>query len=716
MNGEARAALLQRLGEQAPGQAAQLRDMLASDDEDSLTGIVGSAVNEVGSAGGRQREGQTFGSYRIVEHLARGGMGDVYAAVRSDGTFEQRVAIKLIGSAALMPDAVERFHRERQILATLQHPNVAQILDAGTSEDGVAYLVMEYVDGIQVDEFCRSLPIEQRLVLFRKICAAVGFAHQNLVVHRDLKPSNILVTPDGTPKLLDFGIAKLIAAEEDESLTTAMGTRIMTADYASPEQLLGRPITTSCDVYSLGVVLYEMLAGRKPYDLDQKSPGEIEAVICAGDPPRPSVVAQSPSGASLRGGFPGDLDNIVLKAMQVELTDRYQSVEQLAADIDRFLAGLPVVAKGRGFTYRVGKFIRRNRIPVAAAAVLAVGVVGAVAYHIEQISAERDRAQLEGAKAAAVSEFMQDIFRVVNPDQSLGETITARDVLDRGASRLDSALIEHQEVRGELMKTVGSVYGYLGLHDDAIVNLDKAVKELETTGDIDSLADGLTALAQVHRVKGDLENTRETLARASALAARGGVGDRTLITLLYEQGELALYEGDYEASLEFHTRSHDLHDRSDLQDPFFESANLSSIGQSMHFLGRLDEGEAYMRRALDALDPLRPSIRRTGCGRSTISQHSCTRWGGMPRPSRCTSRPTGASARSWVKTFRNGMRPSPISAASIRTWDSGPKPSNTCLKPWITPNDCTASDISSRRTTKTIWRTCIACVGTCKLP
>jgi eukaryotic-like serine/threonine-protein kinase len=358
--------------------------------------------------------GRHVGPYRVVEEIGRGGMGAVYLARRADDQYESLVAVKLIKRGMDTDAVVRRFRKERQILATLGHPNVARLLDGGTTEDGRPYFVMEYVEGRPLTEYCdaKNLSVEDRLHLFRKVCSAVSYAHRNLVVHRDIKPGNILVTAEGEPKLLDFGIAKLLDDAGESATATLL--RAMTPEYASPEQVRGEPVTTATDVYSLGVLLYELLTGELPYKLKSRTADEITRAICEQYPAKPSArVAQSVPGVEESGEaseagvqarttirnpklLRGDLDNIVLMALRKEPQLRYASVEQFAEDIDVHLEGLPVRASRGTFTYRASKFVRRNKTVVAASAlVLLTLVVGIVVTAWEAHAARVERAIAE---------------------------------------------------------------------------------------------------------------------------------------------------------------------------------------------------------------------------------------------------------------------------------------------------------------------------------
>jgi non-specific serine/threonine protein kinase/serine/threonine-protein kinase len=366
--------------------------------------------------------GRQLGPYTLVSEIGRGGMGTVYLAERTDRQYEKRVAIKLIRPGMDTTVVIRHFREERQILATLDHPNIARLLDGGTTDDGLPYVVMEFIEGIPIDQYCdtQRLSVTARLELFRRVCAAVSYAHQNLVIHRDIKPSNILVTGEGVPKLLDFGIAKILHGDgRSETVTTLGGLRPMTPEYASPEQVRGGRVSTLNEVYSLGVVLYELLSGHSPYRFESRLPDEVARVIASSEPRRPSEVvtrteppgtiagteASSPellarvrqsSLDRLRRSLRGDLDTIVLTAIRKEPERRYPSVERFAEDIGRHLEGRPVLARKDTLTYRASKFVRRNKAPVAAAVLAFLALAGGIVATTWQ--AQRARAQERIAK------------------------------------------------------------------------------------------------------------------------------------------------------------------------------------------------------------------------------------------------------------------------------------------------------------------------------
>src|ERR1700730_13881264 len=373
--------------------------------------------------------GQRIGLYKISREIGHGGMGTVYLATRDDDQYEKQVAIKVVKRGMDTDLVLDRFRNERQILASFDHPNIARLLDGGSTENGLPYFIMEYIEGQALDEYCdgRRLSTVARLELFRTVCSAVQYAHQHLVIHRDIKPSNILVTADGVPKLLDFGIAKLLHTEANQpSATTAMMLRVMTPEYASPEQVRGDQVTTVSDVYSLGVLLYELLSGHSPYHFKTLLPQEVAQVIRDSEPEKPSAVINrveevttggrkgrtlTPESVSetregrpdkLRRRLAGDLDNIVLMAMRKDPRRRYSSVGQFAEDIRRHLEGLPVIARKDTFRYRSAKFVERNTVAVAAAAIIALIVIAGIVtttWEAHVARNERARAEASGARA-----------------------------------------------------------------------------------------------------------------------------------------------------------------------------------------------------------------------------------------------------------------------------------------------------------------------------
>ena len=446
------------------------------------------ALDEVESSGDNDRVGQRIGPYEILREIGHGGMGTVFLAARADDQYRKQVAIKLVNRGMDTDTILRRFMMERQILANLEHPNIARLLDGGTTIDALPYFVMEHVEGETIIHYCdqQRLNTLERLRLFRQVCSAVQFAHQNLIVHRDLKPSNIIVTADGTPKLLDFGIAKLLGSDLSEA--TATIGRLLTPEYASPEQLRGMPMTTTSDVYSLGVVLYELLSGHRPFNFGSRSPEEVARLITEGEPVKPSVIITridsarqtdnaehlplTPEAIShtrdgnvdkLRRRLAGDLDNILLKALRKEPERRYASVQELSADIERHLTGLPVLAREDTFVYRAGKFIQRNKAAVAAAAVVVITLFTAsvittwqatVARH-ERAKAERRFKDVRNLTNSFLFDF-HDAIADLN-----GATKAREMVVKKAQEYLDSLAQEAGEDR-ELLWELSTAYLRLG--------------------------------------------------------------------------------------------------------------------------------------------------------------------------------------------------------------------------------------------------------------
>ncbi len=427
------------------------------------------------------RIGSPLGSYRIVRKIGSGGMGEVYEAVRDDGKFQRRVAVKFVRSALSRGEMIRRFEAERSLLASLQHTNIAQLVDAGTDDDAMPYLIMEFVDGKRIDEYCdeHQLSITERLRLFQAVCSAVRFAHQHLVVHRDIKPGNILVAADGTPKLLDFGIAKLLSEDGTPDERTRTGLGFLTPDYASPEQLRGEPATTVSDVYALGMLLYKLLTGQKPYEFHSALPFDMSRTILDTEPTRPSdkpiaIAAAGSSADRIRRTLNGDIDAIALMALRKEPERRYQSVQDLSDDIGRYLSHRPVAARKGEARYRAGKFIRRNRTASIAAVIVTlalIGGIGGVLWQAKRAGNERDIARLEEKKAKRINEFLQQMIAESDVNwynHGTGPEATAVDILNAASDRLESDLQDEPAVKAELHMTIGNTYLALGRAEKAV--------------------------------------------------------------------------------------------------------------------------------------------------------------------------------------------------------------------------------------------------------
>lgn len=463
----------------------------------------------------RERE---VGPYRLVRLLGQGGMGRVYLAERNDGQFDQRVALKVLRREVYDERFLRRFLAERQILASLNHPNIARLFDGGRTADGTPYFVLEYVNGQPIDAYCRAntCTVHERLTLFRAACRAVQYAHQNLVVHRDLKPSNILVARDGTVKLLDFGIARLVDSASSPQRTR--GThRWMTPDYASPEQVRGEGIATASDVYQLGVVLYELLAGQRPFDVRDERPGTVARIICEAAPPRPSATPGLEK--KRRHALRGDLDTIVLKALRKEPDRRYASVEAFVDDLERYRTGRPVAARPDTWRYRSRKFVTRHRQGVATVVAVILLVVSLGVAYMHRVAQERNKAQLEAQKSARVTAFMTELLQEFDPSASSGGMIAAEAVLDRAVERLRRELSDQPAVQARLLNQIGQIHQSYGRYDKAESLIKAALEQQKQLFGPrhPNVARSMEDMAWVLCVQGDYDIAERYYRRALAL-------------------------------------------------------------------------------------------------------------------------------------------------------------------------------------------------------
>lgn len=563
---------------------------------------------EVVSAPAPTRVGRRIGAYDILEEIGHGGMGEVYRAGRADGQYEQEVAIKLVRGGYDTASVLERFRHERQILASLDHPNIARLLDGGTAEDGIPYLVMELIQGIPIDQYCdaQQLNVSERLWLFLQVCSAVQYAHQRLVIHRDIKPGNILVTRQGVPKLLDFGIAKILDPAIDSAATAAAP---MTPEYASPEQILGEPITTATDVYSLGVVLYQLLTGRSPYPENTHLPHEFARAICELEPEQPSMIvargdvsssanrdsaveswrdselAKGPresSPAKLRRRLSGDLDTIALRALRKEPQRRYASVEQFAEDIRRHLDGLPITALRDSWRYRARKFTVRHKLGVTATALVLAAVLGGVAATVREariaaVNERRAEQRFNDVRKLANS-LMFEIHDAIS--DLPGSTAARRLLVTRALEYLDSLSaqskgdISLQKELAAAYQRVGDVLGFpfganLGDQVGALQSYRKALAIRESLvvavpTDVELQKDLVSTYIRIGQAldsKGNFAEALAALDKAQGIAQRMAVGSTDPALLdnfaggYYFTAGIRVQTGDFAAALADYQRS-----------------------------------------------------------------------------------------------------------------------------------------------------------------
>ncbi|MEP0547361.1 MAG: serine/threonine-protein kinase [Rhodothermales bacterium] len=536
------------------------------------------------------------GPYRVLGVLGQGGMGVVYLAERE--RLGHRVAVKVLRDAALSPARRERFAREEQTLAALTHPAIARLYSADVLADGTPYFVMEAVDGQPITDYCAAheSTLGERLRLFRDVCDAVCYAHQQAIIHRDLKPSNIFVTADGAVKLLDFGIAKPIEGLGAPAAQTQTGLRLMTPAYAAPEQIRGEPVGTYTDVYALGVVLYELLAGCLPFDLDGLTPGQAEALILEQPPERPSA-------RLCDGGVPGpiprrawaDLDVLCLTAMHEDPARRYGTIDALLRDLDRFRDGRPLEAQPDSLGYRAGKFLRRHREVITASALVVALIVALVGFYTLRLADARDAALAEAAKAEQVSDYLLSLFEAGDPYAA--DSLSVRALLEQGVEQAE-ALEDQPAVQAQMLDVLGRVYLLLSQYDRAAALLHRAV-DLRREGDPLDLAESLVNLGELHIYAGAYDSAEVVTREALALHERHlPPGHPDLAATLDNLGVILSRQGDYAAAGALYrlalTIRRNLYDR-----PHEDLSNsLNNLAVNLYRQGDYDAAEAYYRESI----------------------------------------------------------------------------------------------------------------------
>ena len=597
-----------------------------------------------------ERSEEYVGPYRLIRILGYGGMGAVYLAERSGEGFEQRVAIKLIRKENASETLKQRFFRERQILARLEHKHIARFLDGGMADPttldplGQPFLAMEYVDGAPITDYCDNnrLSIQERLQLFSVVCETVHYAHRHLVIHRDLKPSNILVTTDGDVKLLDFGVAKLLTKDEHAPLTqlTKSEMRILTPGYAAPEQFLGHTPTTATDVYSLGVVLYELLTGNRPHQLSSLTAAEMERVVCEKTPATPSSFFRQSETTStsyketahlsvicdhrttttqrLHRQLQGDLDTIVMKALAIEPDRRYGSAEAFMHDIERYLEGQPVLAQKATFFYRFQKFASRNKRAVLIAGLFALSLIAGLAgttWQAQRATDQRDLAQSEALKAEQVSAFLTSLFEKSDPFTTYGDTLTAFDILTDGANRLQNELADQPEVRASLLLVMAQSYRNLGDYESARNVSAQALELREKTlprphGD---LAESLADLAETYSYLEDQVKAESLFVEALAMQRVLYEEEHPdLATTLDLYADVLFEQGEYLEAETLYVEALDIRRNLFGQNHQDVATSINSVATIYYYLGRYEEAEPLFKEALairrEVLDPRHPDI------------------------------------------------------------------------------------------------------------
>jgi len=623
MTRQARAARLEALAAEDPDLARELAELLDEHDADrplEIESLLGRGPADADAS----PLGRTVGPYRLLEILGRGGMGEVYLAERVDGQFEKRVALKLVRAALDDPEARARFLAERQILARLEHPNIARMHDGGVTDDDAPYLVMEWIQGEPITDYCdrHGLGVAERIELVIQACHAVHAAHRMLVVHRDLKPSNIMVDRHGTVKLLDFGIAKLLEPDPSEDTPrTRTGTYLLTPEYASPEQVTGEPIGTTSDVYALGLIAYRLLTGRSGQPVDTRSPVGIHRAVCLSSPPTPSRAAledddgDAEGRAHLRGGLSaarlsrrlaGDLDTILEMALRKEPERRYLSAEDLAVDLRRHLDRMPVTARRDTVGYRAARFVSRYRAVVLATSAAFVALAASLVLSISSLGTARRaeaRAVAEADSSRRLAEFAVGLFDASDPTLAPGEEITARALLDRGAATIRQDLRARPELLGDMLLAIGGAYDKLGYPEEAIPYLEEAADVRAMTGDPLGRAEALRTLAPVQMRAGRFDLAVKTSRRALEMVeAVGDAGTRVRADAYSNLGEILFSVRRPDEALGYVERAVELRRSLPDADPRRLAIDLDILGNSVFDRGDHDDGLALLREAVGVLE------------------------------------------------------------------------------------------------------------------
>jgi serine/threonine-protein kinase len=545
--------------------------------------------------------GHAVGAYTLRSLIGQGGMGSVWLAERSDGRFEGVAAVKLLNASLVGREGEARFRREGSILARLRHPHIAQLIDAGISPLGYPYLVLEHIDGQRIDNYCdeRRLGIDDRIRLFLDVLAAVAHAHANLIVHRDLKPPNVLVTSDGHVKLLDFGIAKLLDRDDGTAAAATLtlnGQAALTPEYAAPEQLTGQPVTTATDVYALGVLLYLLFTGKHPFAAATTSPAELIRAILETQPPRMSDGI--PTGtARLKARLEGDLDNIVAKAVRKLPQERYPSAVALGEDLRRHLAHEPVSARPPTLGYRARRFVQRHRVGIMAAAIALLALVSGLTAAVW----EGRVAKAHARRAEEVKRFLADIFQHGDPGMAAGGALTARELVDLGASRVRTELRDQPEVQAEMMTLLGSVYTGLGVYDRGEPLLKQAIDERRSRGEDETqVADSMDAYGELLNLKGEKAEAETVLRESLAIRERRLGAEHVavaasldhLANLLRSKGRYAEAETLFRRAIAVQQKAHG-HDHRDVAE------SIAGLAWTLSERGDLAGAEALYREALD---------------------------------------------------------------------------------------------------------------------
>ncbi|MEX1269572.1 MAG: serine/threonine-protein kinase [Balneolaceae bacterium] len=563
--------------------------------------------------------GQKIGAYRLKNLIGHGGMGSVFLAEREDGNFSQTVSLKLVRREMATPSNKARFRREQQILAGLSHANIARLYDGGVSSDGLPYLVMEYVDGKPITKYCddNKLTVHERIELFKQVCRAVQYAHSNLVIHRDLKPDNIFVTGNGQVKVLDFGIAKLLDPEPDSSIMqTQEGSRILTLHFAAPEQVTGDKLTTSVDIYALGNLFFQLIAGIQPFDLRDKERKEIEDIITYTAAPNPArrfsglpgknkleiAEKRSARSAELADELGSDLAAIVHKTLRKEPEARYKSAGNLLEDLDRFLQNMPVTARDGTLRYHLGKFARRHKAAIISVIIVFSMMLSFGLFYTYQITQERNKAQLESKKATQIKNFTLDIFNSHNPNlpDYSGKDISAHELLESGLGKVESELTGQPELYIEMLGVIGSAFKNIDAYELSDQALNKALgRSNEIFGNQSLQSAGIMAeLSVLERVRGNYNRAEELISQTIRIKEEEQE-DTDLSASYAIYGFVKAQQGMYHEAEQILKKADSLYVASGQGESVDRNTTLSNLSEVHRKLNNYEEAEKLLRQSLE---------------------------------------------------------------------------------------------------------------------
>lgn len=558
-------------------------------------------------------ESEQIEGYTIIKKLGSGTSAVVYLVEDKSG---QKAALKLLRSSAIDTHFRQRFDSEQYILSRLNHNNIARLIEGGISENGTPYVVMEYVDGTPIDIWCKKnkLSVRKRIRLFQDVCRAVHYAHQNLLVHRDIKPEHVLITTSGEIKLIDFGIAKLLEPNESEfqALHTHTGIRVMTPEFASPEQVRGETVTTASDIYSLGVLLYLLLTGNHPYRFKTTSMLEVERRVCEQEPVRPSESIEDVSGDSNRSKLQklikGDLDRIILMAMRKEAGLRYSSAQSLADDLDNYLKDEPVIARAPTIRYRVNKFVRRHKIPVLAAIfaliALSTGLVGTL-WQARQAQQNAEIAEVQAQRAEQVANFLAEMFQESDPTKANDGSITAREMLDKGFDNVQAELADQPAVQAQMLGIIGKVYQNLGFYDQSLAALERSVEVFREIGERSpQYVSSLLELGNLQYRRGRFNMAQETTEEVLELnLSFYGPDHPEVASVLNTLALIHEGNGNYEAAIETVRKVIGIR-RKEPEPGSNLAANLNNLAIMLQRTGELDEADVLFEEAVTVVEGL----------------------------------------------------------------------------------------------------------------